>query len=351
MRSTWRWSLRGLMLFVLPVACASGWLVSLRSAYHAENEAAKALFSEYQAFLQAAPAWGSHGSYVDIPFPDGSQLQQGRLHVPVHTVRFNGVHLDDRAWELLSKLEGLQSLVLWECTIDATGPSFSRLPNVTKVAMHHTPLPADPKRELWTGLTLQQLELNDVGDHPLAGYNPAQPQRQLQALVLTRGQLDSTELAAIWQMHQLKRLEMNFVEVDPTEMAGLRELARVESLTLRGIHLPPESLPNTADNFSLRELALLQSPIDDEDIATIVRTGGLLTTLRFDRTQITDQGVRRLLDLMDLRSLAFYSDELTQKSVDTLKMMYWLNWSEVTIQSPPIQNELDELQSKRPGRR
>jgi Leucine Rich repeat len=300
-----RFVVRIVFLFAALSTAMFAWIVYQVHCFRREQQARTILEAEVYLGAIGLTSLASVGGSTaeEVPYISLSELQHGRLYVPVTHVSMGGggwpsmtQKLEQMAWDRLRSFHYLERLEVSGCapepSLEADFSAFTHLRSVTIV---ETPFSGQNVR------TLARLP-------------------ELQNAVFERKQGIDEWLPSIAQLRYLRTLAIQG-DVSDQGVASLAGLDALESLSVESDRITSRMVSSLVRLRNLKFLNLSHSPIGDDGLRQLSELNGLTELHLGNSDGISDEGVTFLAALESLETLNLSSTRITSKSAPTLARM------------------------------
>jgi hypothetical protein len=189
-------------------------------------------------------------------------------------------NITDVALDAVGRMTSLESLGLNACD-NITDYGVARLASLTRLrglGLGHTRI---------TGTGFDQLtRLSDLHD-----------------LYLSGAQINDTGMAHLANLKQLQNLDLSSTNITDAGLVDLARMSSLESVNLRFCKVTDEGVSHLPGWTKLRHLNLSDTNITDAAMDTLTRIPSLEHIELADCYKLTDRGMRRLLELPNLKKL------------------------------------------------
>lgn len=313
-RSSWcRFTIRGLIVFVLLAGFVLGWLAHLRRRARIQRDAIAAIRKAEGTVLYD---WQLEGGKTRVipgtntiannvpgwPKPLVDRLGHDYFghvtQVSFSSLRVGGPRSTpeavDNALAHVGQLERLETLsVVGVAVSDAGLAHLSGLTDLKSLMLRNCPG--------WSDAGLVHLE-------PMVG---------LKSLFLDHGKVTDAGLAHLRGMSNLETLGLDRADITDAGLAHLESMSRLGHLNLRGTHVGDAGLARLKRLKNLHSLNVQQTDVSDAGLATLSDFPAL-SGLWLGGPRITDAGMERLQRLARLHTVGLYHADITDAGLEPL---------------------------------
>jgi hypothetical protein len=318
-----RLSIRSLIVLVLAIGAALGWIV--RQA-HPQREAVTAIVKaggmvDYKiypgapAFSWTKPAsWSSRiGEHIGIDFVDhvayvqftnqpntnDTERRRALARLPdvgrLETLNLAGASITDDDLAELDGLSHLEHLMLQNTAITDAGLAHVRnLTSLQEIYIRNTP----------------------IGDDGLTHF---QRLTSLTHLTISRNKVTDVGLERLKDLHSLQNLDVAYTQISDAGLEHLAALSNLDTLKLAGTRITDRGLAHLKRLTKLSSLDLSGTRVTD---AGLERLKGLtnLSELDLSKTKVTDAGVVDLKKLKKLSRVDVFGTRVTAAGIGQLHL-------------------------------
>lgn len=195
--------------------------------------------------------------------------------------------------------------------------NLARLPNLRLLALEMPLRDADlPQLKRLTGLQSLSISASDISD---AGLGAISNLTGLQNLSLTETRITDEGLAAIRTLSELRDLFIYGSQITDEGLAHLQSLERLRQLSLYDSAVTGTGLAHLHKLPELYHVTLAESPVTDEGLQQIAKLPKLMMLQLRMCQKITDDGLRHLGAMSQLRSLQIDGTSITDQGLVNLQ--------------------------------
>ena len=233
---------------------------------------------------------------------DLREISHGRLYIPVDSVSFHKVAVDDRALKQLACFRHLKWLTFQDCQLDRTADLRSvNRDSLKNLQLWRTPITINNLRSIARLRCLDGLTLDATG---LKGdwlkYIPQLG--ELQHLTVNNGDLSDGATESLARMKGVTWLELSHCGIDSMLGPAIARLKKLECLVVDGAPFDDEGMKHLTSLKNLKELCLVGTAISDDGLASLEELPDLWR-LSIAGTKVGDSGLQHLSKLRKLAGL------------------------------------------------
>lgn len=318
----------------------------LTHGYRREVRNAQALIENYKATVSTS-LYGDRDFVVrqSMPIAGPWAYSFGRLFMPIRTIEIKNAKLGDEAWETMGKLDDPMILVLEDCQITTSGPTFSRMPRLWRIHLRRTNVTAAQMGEIAQLDNLQDLRFDGCNDEPFRWLDQLCFVSRVRKIyfnhyVISHAQLQ-TLTDGMWYRIDLSNSHIDMGRLDElppnnqyTQYMSvlkphLAESMRREDLPRFCAHDYGLANTNVGDQFVAKmlfqdnyyDLDLSGTNISDDTLELLGTVSHPVRRLAFNETNVTDDGLRHLFKMEIEEDIELFGTQVTRRSLDDLETL------------------------------